>query len=289
MADSHFSDAAHPLANPGYGKRSASAEGPLRADHFAHLTPREGAVAAYIDRLPDTSDISIKTLAKHTPYGQTAITTVLRALVRAGHLRHGLEAVRTPEGNTRWVTRTWWSRAPRTDSWWDAYAKGELPAERAEERRRPTRSRAYILLAALGREHGLMSLSHADCTALAPLVEEWFAREATDEQVRRALTTGLPTPVHHPAALARRRLTDKLPPAPPPKARPVRVIECAECGRPPRAGTLTGGKCAPCRGVPTGAPPALPAARVHALAAACRTPARTPGRSPEHTPEGTPA
>ncbi|MBM9620835.1 hypothetical protein [Streptomyces zhihengii] len=284
MADSHFSDAPHPLANPGYGKRSVSAEGPLAGDDFAHLTPREAAVAAYVDRLPDTSDISIKTLAKHTPYGQTAITTVLRALVRAGHLRHGLESVVAPDGTSQWVTRTWWSRTARDDSWWDAYAKGELPAERAEERRRPTRSRAYILLAALGREHPTMSLSHADCTALAPLVEEWFARETGERQVLHALTAGLPGTVHHPAALARRRLTDKLPPAPPPKPRPVRVIECAECGRPPRAGALTGGKCASCRGVPTGPPPALPAARVHALAAACRTPARTPERSPEGTP-----
>ncbi|NWF27809.1 hypothetical protein HW130_16310 [Streptomyces sp. PKU-EA00015] len=269
MDDIQLSAAPHPLANPGYGKRTVSDQLPRTADDFTHLPPREGAIAAYIDRLPDNSDISVKTLAKYTPYGQTAVGKALNHLIAAGHLRRGLEAVTVASGSTQWVTRTWWSRTARDDAWWAAYAKGDVPPEEAD-RRRPTRSRAYILLAALGRTNPVMSLSHADCTALAPLVDEWFAREATERQVVHALTDGLPVPVHHPAALARRRLIDKLPPAPPPKPRPVRILECAECGRPAGAGDLRSGKCARCRGARTTPPPTLPPARVHALATLAR-------------------
>ncbi|MET7652711.1 hypothetical protein [Streptomyces sp. NPDC005486] len=55
------------MANPGYGKRAAP--GQLRRTHhdFTHLPPREAAIAAYIDRLPDGTDISVKTLAKALP------------------------------------------------------------------------------------------------------------------------------------------------------------------------------------------------------------------------------
>ncbi|MFF8845756.1 helix-turn-helix domain-containing protein [Streptomyces sp. NPDC015127] len=277
MADGHFSAAPHPLANPGYGKRTVSDQLPRTADDFTHLPAREAAVAAYIDRLADNSDISVKTLAKHTPYGQTAIGKALNHLIRAGHLRRGLEAVNSESGSTLWVTRTWWSRTARDDAWWAAYQRGDVPVET----RRPTRSRAYILLAALGRENPVMSLSHADCAALSPLVDEWFAREATEWQVLHALTTGLPVPVHHPAALARRRLIDKLPPAPPPKPRPVRILECGECGRPTGADGLRSGTCAHCRGTRSAPPPTLPPTRVRALAAEARAAASRP---PERTP-----
>ena len=113
---------------------------------------------------------------------------------------------------------------------------------------RRTRSRAHILLAALGRTAPVLSLSQADCAALAPLVVEWFERGAGEDVVLHALTSGLPTPVHHPAALVRRRLTDKLPPEPPPRRAPLRILECAKCGAvgPPEA--LAGGMCGACRG-----------------------------------------
>ncbi|MBT2364786.1 hypothetical protein J7E88_05495 [Streptomyces sp. ISL-10] len=275
MADSHFSAALHPLANPGYGKRSVPGQRPRREDDFTHLRPREAAVATYIDRLPDQSDISVKTLAKHTPYGQWAVGKALNFLITAGHLRRGLESVQDPSGSSRWVTRTWWSRTARDDAWWAAYQRGDVPVET----HRPTRSRAYVLLAALGRENPVMSLSHTDCTVLAPLVDEWFARDATERQVLHALTEGLPVPVHHPAALARRRLIDKLPPAPPPRPRPVRILECGECGGPARADDLVAGKCGRCRGGRTAPPPTLPPARVHALATEARAAAtRTPER-----------
>lgn len=148
-------------------------------------------------------------------------------------------------------------------------------------RRPPTRSRAYILLAALGRTNSVLSLSHAECHTLSPLVEEWFARDATDDDVLRALTAGLPYPVHHAAGLVRTRLTTKIPPLPvrrePP---PLRLLECAKCGAPGYADALRGGECGICRGDPAPTParqPAavVPAARVQAYADAIRARERT--------------
>ncbi|WP_406861692.1 hypothetical protein ABZO31_14905 [Streptomyces sp. HUAS MG47] len=268
MAVADFSSAPHPLANPGYGKRTAPYEDPPRPDDWRHLPPREAAVAAYIDRLPDGADISVKTLAKQLPYGQCALRTALNRIQRAGHLRRGRECLAG-----RWITRTWWSRTARDDTWWSAFERGDAPPRKSP----PTRSRAYILLAALGRENSALSLSHADCRVLAPLVEEWFARDATDTDVLRSLTTGLPPAVHHPAGLVRNRLTTKIPPPPmrrePP---PLRLLECAKCRAPGYVEALVGGECGPCRGdtlvppAPARPAPVLPAARVRAYAEAIR-------------------
>ncbi|MEV5845918.1 hypothetical protein AB0M32_28510 [Streptomyces sp. NPDC051985] len=253
MADSQLSAALpsthvapHPMANPGYGKRSAPDQ-PRRTTHdFAHLPPREAAVAAYVDRLPDGADISVKTLAKHLPYGQCALRTALNRLQQAGHLRRGREHL-AGTGSPRWITRSWWSRTARDDDWWAAFTRGDVPEP--EQPSRPTRSRAHILLAALGRTAPALSLSQADCAALAPLLAEWFARGASDEYVFQALTSGLPSPVHHPAALLRKRLTDKIPPEPvrPPARPPLRILECAKCGAPGRPEALPGGLCGACR------------------------------------------
>ncbi|WP_037853864.1 hypothetical protein [Streptomyces sp. NRRL S-1824] len=242
----------HPMANPGYGKRSASAQRPCTGHDFAHLPPREAAVAAYVDRLPDGADISVKTLAKVLPYGQCALRTALNNLQRAGHLRRGSEHV-IGSGSARWVTRTFFSRTPRDDAWWAAFTRGDVPPEQP----RPTRSRAFILLAALGRTAPALSLSSTDCAALEPYVTTWFDRGATEVQLLHALTDGLPVPVHHAAALVRSRLTTKMPPervAPPTPSAALRVLECAKCGTPGRAETLPGGECGPCRGEQTSVP-----------------------------------
>lgn len=74
----------HPMANPGYGKRAASGQLPRTGRDFAHLPPREASIAAYIDRLPEGADISVKTLAKVLPYGQCALRTALNRLQDAG-------------------------------------------------------------------------------------------------------------------------------------------------------------------------------------------------------------
>lgn len=259
------------MASPGYGKREAPDQRPRTNHDFAHLPPREAAVAAYIDRLPSGADISVKTLAKHLTYGQCALRTALNNLHEAGHLRRGREHL-TGTGSQLWITRTWFTRTARGDDWWASFTRGDVPAESPEEeRRRPTRSRAFILLVALTRSTPALPLSEADCAALAPMVGEWFARGATDEAVLHALTNGLPTPVHHPAALIRRRLTSKIPPEPPPVRAPLRMLECAKCGLPGRPEALPGGICGTCRGEtpPRPASP-LPASAVHSRAAGIR-------------------
>lgn len=237
--------APHPMANPGYGKRSAPYERPRTERDFAHLLPRDAAVAAYIDRLPDGSDISVKALAKALPYGQCAVRTTLNRLQEAGHLRRGSECVATDEV-LLWVTRTFFSRTARDDAWWTAFTRGDVP----EERQRPTRSRAFILLASLGRAAPTLTLSSAECVDLEPQVSEWFDRGATEAELLHALTAGLPSPVHHAASLVRRRLRDKMPPE---RVAPVhrtvlRTLECSECRAPGRPEALLGGRCAPCRG-----------------------------------------
>ena len=262
----------HPMANPGYGKRSAPDQQPRTNHDFAHLPPREAAIAAYVDRLPDGADISVKTLAKQLPYGQCALRTALNNLQRAGHLRRGREHLTSASGVAHWITRSWFSRTARDDAWWAAFTRGDVPKEPPPDGPpRRTRSRAHILLAALGREAPALSLSAADCAALAPLVAEWYARGATDADVLRALTTGLPTPVHHPAALVRNRLTTKLPPEPAPTRPPLRILECAKCGVPGRPEALPGGICGACRGERAPTPLASPQALiVQARAAAIR-------------------
>ncbi|GGK73580.1 hypothetical protein [Streptomyces flaveus] len=265
----------HPMANPGYGKLSAPDQLPRTAHDFAHLPPREAAIAAYIDRLPNGADISVKTLAKTLPYGQCALRTALNNIQQAGHLRRGREHL-ADSGSPRWITRTWFSRTARDDDWWAAFTRGDVPQEQepSANRRGPTRSRAYILLAALGRATPALPLSAKACADLAPLLTEWLARGATDEHVLQALTAGLPTPVHSPAALVRNRLTNKLPPEPTPAAArpPLRVLECAKCGAPGRPEALPGGVCGPCRGETAPPQPSMPltSTAVHAHAAAAR-------------------
>ncbi|MGW0869717.1 hypothetical protein ACWD3Z_04410 [Streptomyces sp. NPDC002740] len=273
------------MANPGYGKRSAPGQLRRTRHDFKHLPPREAAIAAYLDRLPDGTDISVKTLAKQLPYGQCALRTALNRIQQAGHLRRGRERVATASGESRWITRTWFTRTARDDGWWVTFTRGDVPEDAPDpERARPaTRSRAHILLAALGRTAPALSLSAVDCVRLAPLVEEWFARGATEGTLLAALTAGLPTPVHSPAALLHRRLTDKIPPEPPAPRPPRRILECAECGVPGQPEALPGGVCAGCRGERRAARPPAPvrSSTVHAHTAGIR--AAMSQRRPERT------
>ncbi|MER6157340.1 hypothetical protein ABT147_17640 [Streptomyces sp. NPDC001868] len=277
------------MANPGYGKRTTPGQHPRKAHDFTGLLPREAAIAAYIDRLPEGADISVKTLAKELPYGQCALRTALNRLQDAGHLRRGREHLTAESGSSRWITRSWWSRTARNDSWWARFTRGDVPQEPEQEPElsrgpepsrtpgtAPTRRRAHILLAALGRETPALSLSEADCAALAPLLLPWFERGASDETVRHALTSGLPTPVHSPVAILRTRLISKLPPeqapAPDPVRPPLRMLECAKCRTPGRPEALPGGTCATCRGerAPARDNAPLSAAEVHTHAAQIR-------------------
>ncbi|MCC2274639.1 hypothetical protein LKL35_04180 [Streptomyces sp. ET3-23] len=231
---------APPMARPGYGKKSAPDQAPRRAGDFAHLPEREASIAAHIDRLPDGAAVDIKTLARElAAYGQQAVAKALENLSKAGHLRRFREQI-----GTQWVTRTHFSRTARDDAWWSHYLKHDTAPPPA---RTASRTEAYEALAAVGRTAPRMTLSAAECAQLEPLATEWLARGATREQLIAALTGGLPEQVHSPGALARRRLTDKLPPEQP--VRPsTRIMECTACGVPGYPEALPGGLCRQCRG-----------------------------------------
>ncbi|MEV1045963.1 hypothetical protein [Streptomyces sp. NPDC049916] len=128
MAAAHHSAAprvpAHPMAKAGYGKRDAPDQAPPRATDFAGLEPREAAIAAYLDRLPEGAAIGYKVLAEELPdYGQQACRSALDRLTRAGHLRRIKVHVTVADGQMRWVTRTYFSRTARDADWWAAHVR----------------------------------------------------------------------------------------------------------------------------------------------------------------------
>ncbi|MFB8382116.1 MarR family transcriptional regulator [Streptomyces rubiginosohelvolus] len=113
------------MANPGYGKRSAPGQQLRTRDDFALLPTRERYVAGFVDHLPDGAAMSVKQLAKQLPlYGQQAISTALKALSVAGHLRRVRCSVGAGD-ETRWVFRTFWSRTARDNEWWTTYLATE--------------------------------------------------------------------------------------------------------------------------------------------------------------------
>ncbi|MFI2610635.1 hypothetical protein [Kitasatospora sp. NPDC018619] len=266
------------MASPGYGKQSAPGQLPPAADDFSHLPAREAYLASLINQLPDGAAMDVKTLAVHQPlFGQMAVRSALNKLSAAGHLRRVRE--RVDAERPQWVFRTYFSRTPRSDAWWNHFlATGEAreadaataatrdastdSAPDPPDERTPNRAHlpsvAYTALAALGLADARLSLSAADCEALAPLAAEWFARGATLALFTNALTSGLPTQVHSAAALTRRRLIDKLPPVRPHPGPPaVRIPECTDCRTPCRPHALQGGLCRTCR---TSRDPRAPAA-----------------------------
>lgn len=240
--------AAHPLAKPGYGKRSAPDQSPPRKGDFDHLPARAAYLASLLDRLCENAAMDAKTIAKAQPlYGQAAVRTTLNELGAAGHLRRVRSKVPSGEGasGTRWVFHTYWSRTARDNEWWavflrgdvtpgahtatseetdvqeppdadeDAEASGAVPARNTNSPRpgqSSVPSAAYDTLARLGLKEPRLALSAADCSALEQLAAEWVARGASPEHLTHALLAGLPDAVHSPRALVRRRLVDKMPP-----------------------------------------------------------------------------
>ncbi|MFF8987829.1 MarR family transcriptional regulator [Streptomyces globisporus] len=139
MATQHLSSAlpvpavsaAYPMAKSGYGKRSAPGQQARARDDFALLPTRERYVAGFVDHLPDGAAMSVKQLAKQLPlYGQQAISTALKALSVAGHLRRVRCAVGAGD-ETRWVFRTFWSRTARDNEWWTTYLATETAPQTA--------------------------------------------------------------------------------------------------------------------------------------------------------------
>lgn len=110
-------------ANRSYGKRTTPDQRPPSAADFALLPEREQHIAGYVDRLPNGSAMDVKSLAKALPlYGQMAVGSALRALSAAGHLRRVRCQVVDADSQSRWVTRTFWSRTARDSEWWNTFA-----------------------------------------------------------------------------------------------------------------------------------------------------------------------
>ncbi|MFE9726439.1 MarR family transcriptional regulator [Streptomyces sp. NPDC005794] len=300
MATENLSPASPPYAraHPGYGKRTAPDQRPPRADDFALLPERERYVAGYVDRLPDGGAMDVKSLAKSLPlYGQMAVGSALRALGIAGHLRRVRCQVVGEGGQSRWVTRTFWSRTAHDSEWWETFTRAgtgaaAAPPEEAEpEEAEPVEaepvgppppapasptppvvpeqrtaaamspaapSPAYLALAQLGRTDPRLALSAADCAALEGLASAWLDRGVNTDYLTRALTAGLPAQVGSPIGLVRRRLTDKIP------ARLPEAPTTAGLDAPVRRVLM---ECTEC-GVP-GPPEALP----DGLCRPCRAPA----------------
>ncbi|MCX5398610.1 hypothetical protein [Streptomyces sp. NBC_00102] len=128
MASANISAAlrapAHPMAKAGYGKRHAPDQAPPHARDFGHLAPREAAIGAYIDRLPEGAAIGYKVLAEELPdYGQQACRSALDRLTREGHLRRIKVHLTGANGTKHWVTRTYFSRTARNAAWWAEFVR----------------------------------------------------------------------------------------------------------------------------------------------------------------------
>lgn len=242
----------HPMAKTGYGKRVVGDESPHADADFAHLCPRDVEIAVFVDHLDNGHAMGHKVIAaEHPHYGQQACRTSLRSLTEFGHLRWIKEHITVEDNSMRWVTRTYWSRTPRSLEWWAEFARErhgrdvtqnyqpglarpESPAPDAaptptpppgpasdatpdgsptpETEPTPEPSAAYRTLVRLRAADPRMPLSEAECRALEPLAAQWLSRGVTPADMTRALTDGLPPNVTNPGGFARTRLETKMPP-----------------------------------------------------------------------------
>lgn len=114
----------HPMANTGYGKRATGDEDPHADPDFAHLSPRDAEIAVFVDHLDNGHAMGHKVIAaEHPHYGQQACRTSLKSLTEVGHLRWIKEHITVEDRSMRWVTRTYWSRTPRSARWWAEFAR----------------------------------------------------------------------------------------------------------------------------------------------------------------------
>ncbi|WP_336605842.1 hypothetical protein [Streptomyces sp. BA2] len=266
----------HPMAKSGYGKRLADDEEPHAEADFEHLCLRDAHVAVYLDHLEPGAAMGYKDLAAaHPQYGQQAIRTSLRRLTEAGHLRWIKEHLTVEDNSMRWVTRTYWSRIPRSEEWWADFARArhgrdvthdhhpglarvpepageQAPEPEAEPKSESEPSVAYRTLAQLRTADPRMALSEGECRALEALAAQWLDHGATPQDITHALTAGLPLTVTNPGGLARNRLESKMPPKPPAKT-PARahvtraIFVCGLCEEPETTTELVHGICADCR------------------------------------------
>ncbi|BFV58232.1 hypothetical protein KCMC57_up33360 [Kitasatospora sp. CMC57] len=238
----------------------------------------------------DGDTVNCRTLAADGPTGRDAIKSGLRELAARGYYRvtrvqdpgtgrvrstsHVYETPYVPEapepdtpepevreavfpttekpvpGNTG-ITRTGESTSEEVPTTLPGGASE--PEQRPEPRKpSPATPEALAALHLIATADPRLTLGSRDRAALAPLVEDWLARGATEAQLIAAATQGLPAAVRNPAALLTYRLQDKLPPLPqqlPPRAVPLaQHPECTDCDRPlAGAHAPADGLCGQCR------------------------------------------
>ncbi|WP_370420150.1 hypothetical protein AB8O64_18985 [Streptomyces sp. QH1-20] len=108
--------------------------------------------------------------------------------------------------------------------------KKENPPSQPSHVPAPLIERGSLILASVSHQERRLRLNGRDIQHLAALAGEWLLRGATAKDLREALTDGLPARVHSPAALARNRLTRKMPEIPPftaPVTAPQPLRTCA--------------------------------------------------------------
>ncbi|MFJ3667664.1 hypothetical protein ACIPSE_14555 [Streptomyces sp. NPDC090106] len=260
------------MAKTGYGKRPAGDEDPHAETDFAHLSPREREIAVFVDHLEEGHAMGYKAIAAaHPMYGQQAVRSAMGRITLAGHLRWIKEHITVEDNSMRWVTRTYWSRTPRSPEWWADFVRDRdgkdvtedhLPGlARAEDR--PSEpdeplaeepSEAYRTLADVQSVDSRMPLSEQDCQNLEHLVVRWLDLGATPQEITQALTDGLPSVVSNPGGLARTRLETKMPPKkakirqkPARRARVTRALmACGLCDADERTAEIVNGLCGEC-------------------------------------------
>lgn len=269
------------MAKTGYGKRAVGDEDPHADPDFAHLSPREREIAVFVDHLEEGHAMGYKAIAAvHPRYGQQAVRSAMGLITLAGHLRWIKEHITVEDNSMRWVTRTYWSRTPRSPEWWADFARerhGKDVTERyqpglarvekvvgeAEEQAQEAAeavpdgeqpSAAYQTLAEVRAVDARMPLSDSDCRALESLAAEWLSRGAPPNDITRALTDGLPPAVTNPGGLARKRLENKMPP----KKAKIRqkaarrahvsrvIMACGLCDADERTTEIVSGLCREC-------------------------------------------
>ncbi|MFE9456269.1 hypothetical protein [Streptomyces californicus] len=250
---------AHPMAKAGYGKRDAPDQAPRRADDFAGLEPREAdwwaAHVRFVRGMDAPGQPPAPAAASAAPApatGPTPSGTPAAASAASAAAPSAPEAPHVPD--TGPYAAQGMGRAAEPAGAAPSAATATIDGAEPEPGVRAPRSEAYALLAGLGGREPRLQLSDGECVQLEHLVGEWLARGAGREQITRALTSGLPTPVHSAGHFLRKRLETKMPPTPAPVPESDRldeyviesVIVCLFCDQDETTTTLDHGVCVDC-------------------------------------------
>lgn len=218
-------------------------------DHGLSFTAR--GILGYLVSLPNGSREDIKSLAKKSREGRTAVARAMRELEAAGYLKRVV--TRTPGGliGTELVV----SDVPMPQDPEPANpgvglsdekniedGTSENPNQTPEAPAAPVGSgavemtRSQKALGELAAVDDRLLLSAREVASLTEIADLWFERGVDERRFTAVLTLDLPQTVKHPAAFLKRRLLDKLPPerpsvAPVTPSQPCRY-ECPDCDRP---------------------------------------------------------